>query len=445
MENYMRILKSLLLTLALVSGFAGAEKAFGAHHEEDIARFDNQLSTRDWRELYDFLNTKRTMNISEKASNLTVAGDVRVDWWHTREKEELECGFDDMFWHPGRVHVPRNFFDIEFNLYFDYVCDRAWGVVQVAFDERAGAFTRQCFNDDDCDCDQGHGFSQGHHRHKHKHRFRNCIFLKKAYMGYNLCCTGDTRLDIELGRRQLYQVFDSEVQFLSRFDGLLMRYTSRWDCFADWYLYVGGFLLEEGKDHFGYVAELGLLNICDLGLDLEYSFIDWNRVRLNTFCEESTVRGKFQVSQFTGHYHFDPEIVCMPADIYGAFLWNHNPNRNRFTHGKRKNLGWYAGITLGEVIKCGDWAVDAQYQYVQAQVIPDRDVSGIGRRGNFFDDNRAIGRGNTNYKGWRVMGMYALTDNLTVFCSIEASREIDKKIEGNHRFSQVEIETIYAF
>ncbi|MCE5315767.1 MAG: hypothetical protein LLG04_00190, partial [Parachlamydia sp.] len=85
-------------------------------------------------------------------------------------------------------------------------------------------------------------------------------------------------------------------------------------------------------------------------------------------------------------------------------------------------------------------------QVVQAFAIPDGDVSGIGR-GNVLDESVTgfTARGNTNFEGWRFEGLYAITDNLTLDTIIEFSREYDKKIGGTHRYSKLELETIYAF
>ncbi len=459
----MKFLRTIIPILVVV-GFAstslyarGPEKDFEDNvcDKGDLHRHDNQLSERDWEELYDFINTKRQWTVDDKGCKLTISGDVRADWRHTNEKGYiLEDGKSVHLRGSNRsddngVRVSRNDFDVEFNLYFDYCSDKAWAVAWVQFDNTAGVE----FNDHKKDDKKGF----------HGSGFCCDLCLKKAYVGYNICCNGDTRFDVEVGRRHLYHVFDSEVQFLSRFDGLLLKYCSSWDCVADWYAYLGGFVIDERSNHFGWVTEIGLLNIYDCGFDLKYSFIDWTKRGENRYSKRDPVGHKFKVSQFTGYYHFTPDYLCMPAKIYGAFIWNHDADnfksRNVSVKEKEgestvekkakidrdKRYAWYAGFRIGEVCKCGDWAFDAQYQYVQAQAVPDRDVSGIGR-GNWFDERLTkTGRGNTNYKGWRVEALYALTNNLTIDATFEASREIDKEIGDTHRYSQFQLETIYAF
>jgi hypothetical protein len=54
-------------------------------------------------------------------------------------------------------------------------------------------------------------------------------------------------------------------------------------------------------------------------------------------------------------------------------------------------------------------------------------------------------RGNTNYEGWKVEGLYAITDNLTLDTIYEKSRAYDSDIGGRHKYSKFELEAIYAF
>ena len=273
-------------------------------------------------------------------------------------------------------------------------------------------------------------------------------------MGYNVFCDG-SRFDIELGRRNLYNVFDSNVQFLSRFDGLLLKYNSKIECIADWYLYAAGFLVDERVNHFGYVSEIGFYNIYDYGIDFKYSFIWWPKRGINR-CHKHDPRGfRFANSQWTLYYNFDPCVFGgNEAFLYGAFVVNHlahgpikvgNDIIGKKKFHKTANKAWYVGLTVGEVLKEGDWSFDVQYQWVEARAIPDNDVSGIGR-GNVFGESFTMsGRGNGNFKGVRVEGLYALTDNLTLDTIIDHTVAIDKSIGGAHRYSKFELEAIYAF
>jgi len=434
----MKLLKYVLLLIAVAAYLPNPALADDDYCDSgDLTRFEQDLNEKDWDALYDYLKTKRTMNVQEKACNLTIAGDVRVDWRHTNEQvcDYRVRGGEAVRTRKGETwRVGRHDFDIEFNLYFDYVCDRNWAVVQLEFDDSAGV--SNVYNCIDFPAAM-HGSGKG------------CdINLKKAYMGYNICSDGCTRFDIELGRRKLYHVFDSEVQFLSRFDGVLLKYDSCWDCWGDWYVHAAGFVVDYRVNHFAFVIEGGLLNICDSGIDFKYSFIDWRKNGKNVCQVRDPVGTKFQVNQFTMAYHFIPEYICMPAKVFGAFLWNADYKRN---FNRNRNVAWYAGFKIGEVVYEGDWAFKAQYQYVEQYAVPDQDMSGIGN-GNALNSSSFYptppGNGNTNFQGFRLEALYALTDNLSLDTRWEWSREIDIDAKiggGKNKYSQFRLEAIYAF
>ena len=105
--------------------------------DQDNTRFDEELNERDWETLYDFINSKRTINVEEKEVNLAISGDIRTEWRHLNEKRKG----DRMRGKHANIRglpVSRNDFDIEFNLRFDYVCERAWGVAHLQYDNSAG-------------------------------------------------------------------------------------------------------------------------------------------------------------------------------------------------------------------------------------------------------------------------------------------------------------------
>ncbi len=463
----MKFFKALLPTMMMVGMFSLT--LLSAENNRNIltrsydsaleSRHETELTEKDWEELYNLINSKRTITLAEKSNNLTIAGDVRVFWRHPREvfhrrhsssssseesgSTEIETSFSDEISafsdssgsssHSRENHFSHdNYFDVALNLYLDYVCDRTWAVAQLEY-----------FNSMGID----------HNRNSWRERESmdgsgddDNLNLKKAYLGYNICCGGDSRFDIELGRRNLYHVFDSEVEFLSRFDGLLLRYTGAWDCLFDYHLYVGGFVIDERINQFGWIAEVGAANINDTHFDALYSFIDWKKNGTNRYHVHDPKGTDFLVSQWLVKYHVDPNLTwCRPSHFYGAYLRNHDARRLEH-HKHRRNSAWYVGYRMGEVFEQGDWAFDVQYQYVEALAIPDQDVSGIGR-GNYYGETVISEErlGNGNYKGWRVEYLYAITDNLSIDAFIEASRAADQEIGGRHRFSEVQVEMIYAF
>lgn len=452
---------------------------FSAPNEQvqDGSRFDQELNERDFDALRQFLNTKREGALDDKDDNLNISGDMRFEYRHLNEMQDHCTLRGDGRKNPrSNVPVSRNDWDCEFNLKFDYYLDKTWAVAHLQFDNSAGVDSE----DLSCADDPRGWFGSG-----------RCddICLRKSYMGYSVWKCPESSFIVELGRRgNLYHVFDSRVQFLSRFDGLLLKWSGKQEGAFDWFLHAAGFVVDERVNHLAYATEVGFLNIMGTGVDFKYSFIDWcgqvgSRCLLPDdkakkeqeladgpdCCKEFKYRHRnrakafdFAISQFTLAYTLPREWLCVPAKVYGAFLFNHKgkyitalekaPGEcKRTIEGRRsrENLAWYVGLLLGKITgKEGDWSLEFQYQVVQALAVPGQDCSGI-CNGNVFDytltalNNRQID--NTNYRGWKVEGLYALTDNITIDAIAEQSWADNPHIGGVHRYSKVELEAIYAF
>lgn len=458
----MKFLKVLLATLLALSFSSTYAQEFEPR-DQDGYDYNEELNEKDFDALREYLNTKRTINLEEKDTNLTISGDIRFEWRHLCEygKRDYVLGPDNTIVPapipgPGQppriftdlrggkafqpigkcpVRISRNDIDIEFNLRFDYVSDRTWGVAHVQYDNSAGTWSGKygC-----CDINKkthdGGWFGSG-----------ECddLCLRKAYFGVNLLTDDCTRADIEIGRRNLYNIFDSHVQYLSRFDGILFKYKDSWTDVADWYWNTAAFVVDERTNQFAWITELGFLDILDSGFDVKYSFIDWRKNGSNRCFIRNPKSFKYLNSQVTVYYNFESELFCnKKAQLYAAIVTNHNAAGN-------KNIAWYAGYQLGKVVREGDYALYLEYQYVEPNSIPDNDVSGIGH-GNVLGQSYLFeGTGNVNYKGWHLEALYAITDNLNIDTQLEWSHSIylwpSEKYGGPHDYSKFEVEAIYAF
>lgn len=431
--------------------------AIGCVSSLEAASIKRSTRSRDFEAVQEYVNSKRTIPLEEKGYNFTLSGDIRFTWAHVVEKVnsnklrggngvakenertgEMTITTDTVDGTDALIPFSTNEFNTELNLYVDYMCDRTWAVAWLQFDNRAGIgpSPKSCFNDPE-------GFRGGGSASE--------ICLKKAYIGYNVCVDGCSRLDIELGRRPLYNVFDSRVQFQNRFDGILFRYARSLGHRGDYYTNVGFFVVDERANHYAWIKELGLINICDSGVDVKYSFIDWKSLLSHhrNRCNAKNPHGAdFRVSQLTAHYNFlAPGLCCVPAKLYGAALFNHAARKwERTNHKHKDDCAWYVGCIVGEVCQEGDWSFDVNYQYVEAQAIPDSDVSGIGERANILRETfTADGRGFTNYKGWRFEFLYAIADNLSINATLEFLNEIRRTDKGKHSYTNYELSAIYAF
>lgn len=441
----------------------------------------------------------------EEEAVLSISGDIRAEWQYITEYGVSSPTFRQEFgpFAPGKECLcpqnerirpsnpncggPRtcrgplaaNDFDIDLNLYFEYRTPCCWAVAHIEFDNDAGIrFASKICGANNCkqgcgvppdgtdldccnrvnyepcaaiDCQAPRGSGSF-----------EAIALRKAYFGYNICTHDLTRLDIEIGRRRLFDVFDSRIQFLSQFDGVTLRYTTQlWEV-SDFYWNVASFVVNERINHIAWIGEIGLLNIRDSGWDLKYSIVDWYKPGHNECCLNRSDGWRFVNSQWTSAYKFNRDYFPVRVKLYGAFLCNHAARARFYTNDKKYPFGGYFGILIGEVVEKGDWSLDMNIQYVQAQAISDADVVGIGR-GNIRNETLTMAaglrhataqerryatqnaRGNANYKGFKIEGLYALTDNISIDMQFIHSEALNKVIGGRHQYNKFKLEGICAF
>ncbi|KAF3362550.1 Uncharacterized protein PHSC3_000788 [Chlamydiales bacterium STE3] len=452
------------------------------HHEHHNRSADNNedesaIDERDWIALREFLALKREEKQKEQEKDerggVIVSGDVRANFRTTEINERIAKELKDAngveIKDPDgkpvlgvfKRHDHRRDANTEFNLRFNYRCNRTWAVSQVQFENDMGI---KDFGYKDCDEDDYNtgGFFGG----------GDCdnICLRQAYIGYNLVSNPCYKVDVEFGRRgNLYHIFDSKVQFVSRLDGIIFKLSSKLDS-IDWYLNAAGFAVDIRRNHYAWIAETGLYNIYDTTFDAKYSFIRWKQTGRNR-CGIRDPKGfRFAISQFLVIYSIDPALTWnKPTTVYGAFLVNHDTYRSDPTVARRRsgavkndpfrvvnrsvavegskyhsaNKGWYVGLQFGKVNKQGDWMLDFRYQYVEAKAIPDGDVSGIGRGAKPHFTRNLVG--NTNYKGWRIEGLYALTDCIQLDAYAEHSSEISKSFGGPRKYTKMAFDIVYSF
>lgn len=419
----------LLSLFALVGPLFSQEEAVST---SDVAQGDVQFDEKrdpdvdDMEALRRWIRDKRFITIKEIGGDLSISGEVRTEFQDISEvKNGIRQRGDG-----GAFDRPQYAWDIEFNLMVDYRTDRTWAAVRLEFDNDMGLSSGTV----------------------------NKIRLEKAYLGGRII-PGDTfTFDAELGRRYLSNVFDSRLEFASLYDGVLFRFNKAWSSIGDYYVNLGSLLVNDRTNHYAFMLEMGGLRIANIGLNIKYSIIDWYKPSANEIKE---LRYQFLVSQLLTYYQFYPDWLGKRLiKFYGAGLVNHLAEGVPQTHGKREHWGWYAGVSIGLVRKAHDFAIDANYQWCQAQAVPDFDNSGIGR-GNaegvgFYtvsvngDPAKGITTAKTavgdgNFKGFEIEALYAVTDNLTILQNFKYSTTLNKTIGPDLRYKQYEVEFIYAF
>jgi len=463
----MRFLRYVLPFVVTTFGVAASLQAVD---DEGSYSSTTAAQQRDFDALQEFIKTKRAISIQDKGGNLSFSGDIRTEWyfmkaktgsryqrgWKSRKlfpnsftKKELKAMRPMKYESEARrlaykatrnrmePPYPTNEFDIESNLIFDYVADRGWGTVRLQFSNPAGIKEHNRSNFTNLRDSRKMMYGSGK---------TGNIALRKCFAGYNIWERGTSRFDLEIGRRRLYDVFDSRVQFGSYFDGLLARFSGSWEGVTDYALKASAFVVDYTVEHFGYIGELGLLNLGDTGFDLKYSLVHWDRSGKNRYNKKHPEGVRFVNSQITAAYNFSPDVVSMKTVLYGAYVHNHKAPKTRFTRNKRKDDAFYLGARVGESVRKGDWSLDFCYQWVQAQAVSERDVTDINR-----DNPRAISMYNrrsggfANYKGWRLEGFYSLTDNWTLNAHFDRIHEEDRGLGGKHRSFKFYLATVFGF
>lgn len=392
----------------------------------DTVEAGRDLEDQDIQALRDWINTKRQVSLKEIGGDLSISGEVRTEFqtaWEDRNgKPQRGPGSET-----GR---PAQGFDVEVNLMLDYRTDRTWGSIKIEFDNDVGVFNG----------------SLDH------------LALERAYWGVRLIDEDMYTFDIEAGRRKLLTVFDSKIEFGSFFDGILFRYDHSFENIGDFYIRTGPFVINEQKNHYGYIGEVGFLNIAKTGFYTKYSIIDWDTKDYGRDFVNN--RFEFLISQLVFGYRLLIKSIDQPLIVYSAALCNHLARQIEVSDFRRANWAGYVGFSLGKLRKQWDWALDMNYQVVAAQAIPDFDVSGISlgnaNRSGFYtktivpiDGNGPsspqTAGGSTNYRGFSITLDVLLTDKLDLQQMYQQAITLDHEIGPFRKFKQYEIEFIYSW
>jgi hypothetical protein len=386
---------------------------------------EGELDREDIQALRDWLNTKRQVTIREIGGNLSLSGEVRAEFQCTNE---VANGIAQRG--PNSVgKLPTNAYDIEVNIMLDYRADRTWAAIKLEFDNDAGLFTSTS----------------------------NKIRIEKAFWGVRVYDGDIASFDTEVGRRPLFTVFDSKLMFSSQSDGVLFRYDISTESRGEIYIHALAELVDDRRNQYAYLAEIGWLSIWGTNLFFKYSIADWNTKHFPNAIDK--YRFDYIVNQWLMGYKFAPSVFGKLVMPYAAFVWNPSAARSVATNQEKANLGGYLGVSVGELRKAHDWAFDINYQVVEAQAVPEFDFNGIGignasksglytttlNGGGSPVTSAAKAGGSTNYRGFAMTLDYLLTNNLNLQQQWSQSITLDKNIGPFRRYKQYEIEFVYGF
>jgi len=407
--------------------------------------FESKEQEHDMEALRRWLQDKRLVSLKELGGDLSISGEVRSEAKLTNERLKAQGEGAEFIQQRGMNSAtgkPTLAWDVEFNLMLDYHTDRTWAAMKVEFDNVMG----------------------------NRSGTTNRVKLEKAWLGGRLIDQDTFTWDAEIGRRYLGNVFDSKLQFGSLFDGGLFRFSKAFNEIGDFYTNIGAFVINTEANHYGEVMEMGALKIANSPFNMRYSIINWYRHYSQAELANKTPQvgpggtiyeqpWRYLVNQYTIFYQTYPAWFGKNLfKIYAAGLWNPIAKGIPQTGGRKANFGFYTGISLGLVKKGGDWAIDANYQWAQAQVAPGIDCSGMSRgnaAGSGFLTSNQDGSGLIttkanafspfDYQGIDIDALYAFTSNLTMQQHFAWSWTLNKNIGPNDVTKQYEVEFIYAF
>lgn len=376
----------------------------------------------DVQALREWINIKRQVTVKEIGGNLSISGEVRTKFKAVGET------INDISQRGSGTPYPSRGFDVQGRLMMDYRADLTWASIKLEFNDRAGIISGTT----------------------------DKIKLSRAYFGARAFRGDSYYVDFEVGRKKINSSFDSELQFDSLFDGVLAKYDQSFENVGDFYVHLGTFIINDRNDQFGYIGETGLMDIANSGVYTKFSLIDWDTKDMHNALAQKGI--DFLVGQWTMGYRFYPAMLKKQVTIYLAGLYNFNAKRLPITDNQKANWGSYIGFSIGELKREGDWSIDANYQWLAAQCVPNFDVGGIGLGnavgsgfysskddGSGSANTRSNAGGKVNYRGVSVTLNYLITNNINLQQQWMQSVTLDHDIGPSKRFKQYEIEFIYGF
>lgn len=362
------------------------------------------------RELEEWLKTQSRPNYVLPAK-YSIAGQVTASWKNVYEKlgSQSQVGTD--------ASKPSNQYSINSEILFNYFKGRTFGNARLNFRNTAGTFGGSA----------------------------NSISLSRAFIGYHILTYGPHTLDLNVGRRNLRKIYNSQIMFKSQADGITGFAYYMWKNIVEYQATMG--LYTSNPASF-WVVRGRLFNIANMGFYFDYDYIFWGKnKRSSSFFDLET---KYGVSQFLIGWERIPAWLGSNLQFFVALLYNNRAQPNVLSLNKRQNLAGYVGGQFGTVKNKGDFSIQGQLQFCQLQAVPEWDMAGIGRgntaKGDFFKaSDVGLANGNTNFKGWEVKLNYALTKQITVSAELQRSLSLNKDIGQPANYTTFSLTSSYSF
>lgn len=312
---------------------------------------------------------------------------------------------------------PSNQYSAQTEVQFLYEYGRAFGNARLVFSNKGGLFKGSA----------------------------NSISLNRAYIGYHFITYGPHTIDVNLGRRDLNKLYNSQMMFRSKADGATLFAFYIWKNIVEFQTYAG--IYSTNPSSF-WLLRGRLFNIANLGFYFDYVWVDWGAVKPSS--NVTNIKTKYGCSQYLIGWERKPKWLGTNIQAFAALIVNNRAKPHPLSANKKENLAGYVGIQYGTTKKKGAVSAQAQLQFCQLQAIPPWDFAGIGRgpvaRDDLFSAS-TLGdvNGNTNYQGYQLKLNYALTDQIIIGSSFQRSVNLSDLIGPTSSYTNFQVSTTYIF
>jgi hypothetical protein len=439
--------KKQLVFLIFLSSFAFCESTDateGLEKKNDKKGISEEVIIEKDEEPVDSQEKDLHVKMKPLGGAILLQGDVRMRY----KVFQIKDGSQNLV--GGTTGLANDRFISEFNLYVSYRMRNFYARTQFGFTNNMGSMGGGVLN----------------------------LNMKRAYIGANMIKYGPTIIGVELGRRGFSEMLESKVQYDSTMNGASVFFTSEVPKFFEINMRIIANIVDFTTSHYAYFGDISFYNISEFGFYVKYTYSDWRKkgeTRIFNGSREPVVFGgvskeinnpryQFQISQFTMGYMTREKILGALWRLYGACLVNHAAKKRSLTQLRKENFAAYMGATYGNAVKTGEFSFDLNFQYVEAQSLPDFDAAGIGTgnpRSNVFygpAKNDITGaelapeqitalnaNGQTNFKGVSLSFGYILTKNTFWQINAQYSKRLDSQIGPQRIFKQIDTSLIYSF
>lgn len=398
--------------------------------------------SRNMKSLREYVDSQRNISIFQKGGSLLIAGDVRFDMNYVQEKRDGKNvnGKEGNEIHGNYLRdFPVVSYDAKASLSLRYTAQSSFADILLKASHNAGWDT------------ENYNVTSGALPFDYDSfkPTKSGLKVEKALYGVDLLSDETQTLSAEVGRQRLYDLFDSRITFMQKFDGVALKYKNVFEGVARMHATLGGMIIADRVNHYGVAGELGLAQLMDTPFGLKYSH--YKISQSGTYADGSKTDGtgttasnsvykyydkayNYSVSHALAYYDTSVDyMVSAPLKLYAAYAFNHDAKARTEFNDKKKPHAYYAGFTLGDVKMPGSAYVDVIYQYIQAESVPELDNCGAyyGMNQTGLPNVVSPTAGYTNFKGFAINSGYLATKEILVSAKLVVLDEVDADFENS--------------